>query len=72
LSLLDSINLRQSSAQALRSGRALETKDADRVCDEPSCTTRLSRYNPAASCSMHEGWEDPVPNRRGPAKRRSR
>jgi hypothetical protein len=65
MALLDAVNLRQSSARSLRpSKRTVEHQGTDRVCDEPTCTTQLSRYNPAASCSVHAGWADPAKPRR--------
>lgn len=65
MALLDAVNLRRSSAHALRaSKREVECQDDDRVCDAPECSTHLSRYNPAPSCTLHEGWADPTPRRR--------
>jgi hypothetical protein len=29
-----------------------------RTCMAEGCTTRLSRYNPAPCCSLHEGWDE--------------
>jgi hypothetical protein len=67
MALLDAVSLRRSAATALRpSKREMTHKEADRVCDEPACATKLSRYNPATSCTIHEGWSDPAPRRRGP------
>jgi hypothetical protein len=40
-----------------------------RTCAEDGCTARLSRYNPARSCAIHQGWdgqEVPRPRRRRP------
>jgi hypothetical protein len=28
-----------------------------RTCAEDGCTARLSRYNPARSCAIHQGWD---------------
>jgi hypothetical protein len=67
MALLDAVNLRRSSVQVLRaSKRTVEHQGVDRVCDAPDCKTRLSRYNPAESCTLHAGWSDPTPRRRGP------
>jgi hypothetical protein len=63
MALLDSMNLRNASAHALRSGVSVEHHEVGRVCDAPECTTKLSRYNPAATCSAHKGWTD-APRRR--------
>jgi hypothetical protein len=67
MTLIDSMNLRRSSAHALNPanrGSKMVQHDADRVCEAPECTTRLSRYNPAASCSAHAGWTDAGTSRR--------
>ena len=32
---------------------------AGRVCAHESCTTPLSRYNTADTCSLHGGWPTP-------------
>src|SRR6266545_293356 len=40
-----------------------------RTCAEDACTARLSRYNPAGRCAIHQGWdgqEVPRPRRRRP------
>jgi hypothetical protein len=31
--------------------------DQARICAADGCTTKLSRYNPAPSCSLHQGWD---------------
>jgi hypothetical protein len=31
--------------------------DEARGCAAGGCTTRLSRYNPASCCSLHQGWD---------------
>jgi hypothetical protein len=31
--------------------------DDTRTCAEDGCTTRLSRYNPARRCAIHQGWD---------------
>lgn len=36
-----------------------------RLCSHPSCTTRLSRYNPDDVCGEHGGWSDESVPRRG-------
>jgi hypothetical protein len=28
-----------------------------RTCAEDGCTARLSRYNPARRCAIHQGWD---------------
>lgn len=65
MSLLESMNLRQSAAHSLSTGKALEMREKDRVCGDPTCSTRLSRYNPAPCCGLHAGWSDPPRPRRG-------
>jgi hypothetical protein len=40
-----------------------------RTCAEDGCTARLSRYNPARCCAIHQGWDGQVvtrPRRRRP------
>lgn len=54
---------RVERAIALSSGRPVEQYDGigqsgPRCCTYPGCVTRLSRYNPNASCSAHGGWLD--------------
>jgi hypothetical protein len=40
-----------------------------RTCLAEGCTTRLSRYNPAPCCSLHQGWDEQQQTR--PRHRRS-
>jgi hypothetical protein len=40
-----------------------------RTCAEDGCTARLSRYNPARGCAIHQGWDRQVVTR--PRGRRS-
>jgi hypothetical protein len=58
-------SLRASRAVSLSSGSPMEQADAGRSCAHPDCPTRLSRYNPDATCATHGGWSvDPQPRRR--------
>lgn len=65
MALIDSMNLRQSTANTLRAGKSVAQEEVGRVCDAQGCTTRLSRYNPATSCCQHEGWAAPPQTRTG-------
>jgi hypothetical protein len=51
------------------SGRALPRWSAQRVCDEPSCGTVLSAYNPESACWQHADRHPYFV--RAPRKRRS-
>lgn len=48
----------------LASGEPLEHFGVARLCEADGCGARLSRYNPAATCSLHRGWAAPVQPRR--------
>lgn len=37
---------------------------AGRDCEAPGCSTQLWGYNPAATCSQHDGWEVATPRAR--------
>jgi hypothetical protein len=56
--------LRMSRAMSLSSGAPLEAQAIARLCAHPECTTRLSRYNPDATCARHGGWIASEPPRR--------
>lgn len=49
-------SLRMSRAITLSSGSPLDRATEDRHCEHPECSTRLSRYNPDATCARHGGW----------------
>jgi hypothetical protein len=50
---------------ALSNGKPLDQFSAQRSCNAPGCTARLSRYNPNQTCAAHGGWsEDKSPRRR--------
>ena len=57
--------LHQSSHRALSTGERLRQYGYKRVCDQPECTARLSRYNPSDTCSVHAGWTDPRQRQHG-------
>jgi hypothetical protein len=59
--------LRKGRTSVLRSGESVAHATVDRQCAAPGCLTRLSRYNPQATCSIHAGWQDPPKSRRGQA-----
>jgi len=59
-------NGRRSDAIA---GTIVRAFGETRTCAEDACTARLSRYNPARHCAIHQGWdgqEVPLPRRRRP------
>jgi hypothetical protein len=39
-----------------------------RTCAEDGCTARLSRYNPARCCAIHQGWDRQVVTRPRPRR----
>lgn len=54
---------RVERAMSLTNGKPVEQfKDAatpgPRACGFPGCGTRLSRYNPNTTCTVHGGWLD--------------
>jgi hypothetical protein len=44
---------RNSAGVPPSSGKAARTYGAQRVCASPACATKLSRYNPEATCFVH-------------------
>lgn len=57
--------LHQSRHRALSAGSRMQQFTAGRVCSQPDCTARLSRYNPSETCSVHKGWADPRQRQHG-------
>ena len=53
---MESVALRESRAVALAVGTPLEQFQTGRSCANPSCSTRLSQYNPSTVCGAHNGW----------------
>lgn len=49
---------RRESHRRLSNGEPLQQFDRDRCCAVEGCTSRLSRYNPSNTCSVHRGWVD--------------
>lgn len=49
---------RRESHRQLANGEPLEQYRRDRCCEQEGCSARLSRYNPSAVCSVHQGWQD--------------
>lgn len=49
---------RQPNWHPLVTGRAPTTFAQGRRCAHASCDTRLSRYNPEDTCTLHGGWSD--------------
>lgn len=47
---------RRESSRMISSGKPLELHGEQRHC--VVCSTRLSRYNPSTTCSLHAGWQD--------------
>ena len=57
--------------QAAANGRQATDHGRGRTCDEPGCTTVLSRYNAGALCAAHVGdWT--LPSRLARSARPSR
>jgi len=48
-------------AEARRSLRYVRSHGAERVCDHEGCETKLSRYNKARFCWVHDDAGDPKP-----------
>ena len=60
---------RVERAMALGVGKPLDQFSSARECAHPSCTARLSRYNPNPTCAAHGGWtEAKQPRRRRTAR----
>lgn len=53
---LQGVTLRESRAVTLVQGDPLEQFGDHRGCAHPSCSTRLSQYNPSTVCGAHDGW----------------
>lgn len=51
---------RRESHRRLSNGEPLAQYDRNRHCTAEGCSSRLSRYNPSATCSVHRGWVDTV------------
>lgn len=54
---------RVERAMSLANGKPIEqfrdgAPAAARSCAYPGCETRLSRYNPNTTCTVHGGWLD--------------
>lgn len=49
---------RRESHRLLSNGQPLDQYAADRHCAAEGCTSKLSRYNPSETCSVHRGWVD--------------
>lgn len=74
MSLIDfSLTGRATRMSKLASGEPQEEFGAARRCTADGCASLLSRYNPAATCSVHRGWlGEATPRRRrasGPSQR---
>jgi hypothetical protein len=50
--------LRRSRHQSITGGEEVQDHGRNRQCSASGCDTRLSRYNPSATCATHAGWED--------------
>ena len=61
----------RSNGIKLVTGKALQRFAPGRICGAVTCATRLSRYNPATTCSQHRGWH-PAGDSPPPARRRRR
>lgn len=54
----DTVRLHQSRHTTLAQGQRLAMSAAHRRCQAEGCDTRLSRYNPSSTCTLHQGWSD--------------
>jgi len=53
-------HFRYSSTLTTSSSHVPKVFSEGRVCGHPSCTTRLSRYNPNLLCALHSHPERPT------------
>jgi len=49
--------MRNGRRRAAGAGPMVRAFGETRTCAEDGCTTRLSRYNPARRCAIHQGWD---------------
>jgi len=49
---------RRESHRPLVNGDPIQQYRRGRSCEQDGCSARLSRYNPSAHCSLHQGWQD--------------
>ena len=65
MSLIEpTVSLRSARMTPLSSGAAIEEFGEARHCHSPGCGSRLSRYNPSDTCSVHRGWRAEPQTRR--------
>ena len=43
-----------------KTGRRPKANDELRICAEPTCTTKLNRYNPSDRCNVHRPTRFPA------------
>jgi len=48
---------RNGRRRATGAGPMVRAFGEARTCAEDGCTARLSRYNPARRCAIHQGWD---------------
>jgi hypothetical protein len=49
--------LRRNGRRAAGAEPMVRAFGETRTCAEDGCTARLSRYNPARRCAIHQGWD---------------
>jgi hypothetical protein len=49
--------LRRNGRRAAGAEPMVRAFGETRTCAEDGCTARLSRYNPARCCAIHQGWD---------------
>ena len=54
---MDTHRSARTHGEMLVSGQKCTQYPSGRVCEVTGCETWLSRYNPAATCASHLGWE---------------
>jgi hypothetical protein len=56
--------LRRNGRRAAGAEPMVRAFGETRTCAEDGCTARLSRYNPARRCAIHQGWDGQEVTRR--------
>jgi hypothetical protein len=65
----DGVKLHGFTWRSLTASGSAVTFPQGRRCSQPSCGTRLSRYNPDDACALHGGWSDRSGTTEGPVSR---
>lgn len=54
---MDATRSARSRGEKMINGVQSRRFPAGRDCEAPGCSTQLWGYNPAATCSRHDGWK---------------